>query len=137
MEIPEPLHCLFTAQVVDRDGTYVIEIPESELQHGPLVAGGGYRVAVMAALERGGHGTSTSDTTPETTLAPPPVERGDSCVLEIEAIGEQGDGIGRIDAGYVVIVPDTDPGDRVRVEIGDVHETVAFATVTNRFTRHE
>jgi predicted RNA-binding protein with TRAM domain len=52
--------------------------------------------------------------------------------VEIEDIGEQGDGITRVERGFVVIVPDTEQGERVNIEITDVGENVAFAEVTER-----
>ncbi|WP_435158627.1 TRAM domain-containing protein [Haladaptatus sp. DFWS20] len=54
---------------------------------------------------------------------------GDHRTVEIESIGEQGDGIARVDRGYVIIVPDTENRDRVTVEINDVTPTIAFAEV--------
>jgi len=48
-------------------------------------------------------------------------------VVEIQSLGDQGDGIAKIDNGYVVIVEDVEVGDRVRVEIENAQENVAFA----------
>lgn len=47
----------------------------------------------------------------------PPVEDDECRVVEIEDVGEQGDGIARAERGYVIIVPDTEPGERVVIEI--------------------
>ena len=47
--------------------------------------------------------------------------------MTIESLGDQGDGITKIDRGYVVIVPGTRPDDKVTVEI----ENVAFARVSD------
>jgi predicted RNA-binding protein with TRAM domain len=49
--------------------------------------------------------------------------------VTIESLGNQGDGIARIDRGYVVIVPDTRPDDEVTIEIEQTRENVAFARV--------
>jgi predicted RNA-binding protein with TRAM domain len=57
----------------------------------------------------------------------PPVERGEVRSVTIDTLGDQGDGLARVERGFVVIVPGTQPGDRVDVEITDVRETVAFA----------
>jgi len=62
------------------------------------------------------------------------VEEGEQRDAEIEDIGEQGDGITRVERGFVVIVPDTELGERVTVEITDVRENVAFAEVTDRLS---
>lgn len=65
------------------------------------------------------------------------MEEGDIREVEIETVGDQGDGIARVDRGFVVIVPETGPGERVTIEITDVKETVAFGTVTERLDEYE
>lgn len=57
----------------------------------------------------------------------PPVEQGEVRSVTIDTLGDQGDGLARVERGFVVIVPGTQPGDRVDVEITDVRQTVAFA----------
>jgi len=59
----------------------------------------------------------------------PPVEPGDVREVIIESLGDQGDGIAKIDHGYVVIVPGTRPDDEVTVEIEQARENLAFARV--------
>lgn len=59
----------------------------------------------------------------------PPVEEGEVRDVEIEDIGDKGDGIARVERGYVIIVPGTDEGDRVTIEITNVRENVAFSEV--------
>lgn len=49
--------------------------------------------------------------------------------MTIETVGDQGDGIAKVDRGYVVIVPDTQPGQQPTVEIEQVQQNVAFASV--------
>ena len=49
--------------------------------------------------------------------------------VTIESVGDQGDGIAKVERGYVVIVPDARPGDQPRVEIEQVKQNVAFARV--------
>ena len=49
--------------------------------------------------------------------------------MTIESLGDQGDGIAKIDCGYVVIVPGTRPDDEVTVEIEQARENLAFARV--------
>ena len=46
----------------------------------------------------------------------PPVERNDDIILEINALGAEGEGIGRVD-GYAVFVPGALPGERVAAHI--------------------
>jgi len=67
----------------------------------------------------------------------PPVEEGEQRTVEIEDLGDQGDGLARVERGFVVIVPDTEQGERVTVEITDVRENVAFAEVVKRFDYYE
>ncbi|GAB6877777.1 TRAM domain-containing protein [Halorubrum gandharaense] len=59
----------------------------------------------------------------------PPVSEGDVRDVTIETLGDQGDGIAKIERGYVVIVPDAELGDEVTVEITSVRENVSFASV--------
>ena len=77
--------------------------------------------------------TSQSTHTPQT----PPVEEGEQRTVEIEDLGDQGDGITRVERGFVVIVPDSKQGERVTVEITDVQRNVAFAEVVERLDYYE
>ena len=56
-----------------------------------------------------------------------PVKEGEEYDIEIEATGAKGDGIGKV-KGFVVIVPGTKPGTRVKVKIDAVRGRVAFGT---------
>jgi len=67
----------------------------------------------------------------------PPVEAGETRTVEIEDVGDQGDGITRVERGFVVIVSGTDKGERVRIEITQVQENVAFADVVERLDYYE
>ncbi|WP_254821393.1 TRAM domain-containing protein [Haloglomus halophilum] len=141
MEIPDQLRCLFSAQVTEADGTYRLEIPEQEVQLGGLSEGGTYRVALLDAAsdtEDGRAPTEPARDHPEERDHPePPVEEGETLTVDIEDIGDQGDGITRVERGFVVIVPDTEQGERVRIEITDVQQTVAFADVIERLSYYE
>jgi predicted RNA-binding protein with TRAM domain len=150
MEIPESLCCLFSAQVEYRNGTYVIEIPDQELQHGALEQDETYRVGILStAAERDddtgapepAHPTASDqppvEPTQSTASDQPPVEPGDTRLVEIESLGDQGDGIARVDRGFVIIVPDTEPSERVRIEVTDVRESVGFAEVVERLDYYE
>jgi predicted RNA-binding protein with TRAM domain len=59
------------------------------------------------------------------------VNVGETRDVEITDLGDQGDGITKIEQGFVVIVPDTDVGDRVTVEMDSVRDSVAFAHVVD------
>jgi len=58
------------------------------------------------------------------------LEEGDIISLEIELLGKKGDGIAKID-GYVIFVPETNTGDKVKVRINKVNEKFAHAEVVN------
>jgi predicted RNA-binding protein with TRAM domain len=134
VQIPDSLRSMFSATLEERDGTYVLEVPAGEVEHDAVAPGGTYRVAVLSsetrspaardedrpASDRGGSG----ERPPE-----PPVEEGEIRDVTIETLGDQGDGIAKVERGYVVIVPDARPGDRPTVEIEQVRRNVAFASV--------
>lgn len=134
MEIPTQLRCLFTRTVEQRDGTYLIEVPEHEIELGNLESGETYRVAVLGSspTDDPDEPATTTDSAREQSLSTPPVDEGEQRTVEIEDIGDQGDGITRVERGFVVIVPDTESGERVTVEITEVTENVAFAEVVER-----
>lgn len=133
MHVPDNILTVFSAKVEERDGTPVVVVPERELSVGDLTLGDTYRIAILRQPEGEETGSTVGGSTPngrrtEDTTAPP-VQEGDLCEVEIEDIGEQGDGIARVGPGYVVFAPDTEVGDRVTVEIIDTRENFAFAEV--------
>lgn len=130
MEISDNLLCLFSAQVEERDGSYVVEVPEREVSRGVIEGGEIYRVAVLSAAEET-TGTETGGDR-ERGAPEPPVQEGDIREVEIEDIGQQGDGIARVERGYVIIVPGAEKGERVTIEITNVRENVAFSEVIER-----
>ena len=121
MDVSDVLRCLFTAPIKDQQGEYVIEIPESELETGNLTVGDSYRIGILET----GAGRTTAHT-PDT-----PVSEGEQVVVDIEDIGTQGDGIARVGPGYIVFVPDTEIGDRVTVQIGEVKSNFAVAEIVD------
>ena len=137
MEISDQLQCLFSAEIEETDNSYTIEVPKRELQLGTLTSGNAYQIAVLsqeANEESVGESTNT-----ETTENPaePPVSEGETRTVEIEDVGDQGDGLTRVERGFVVIVPETDVGERVRIEISDVRDTVAFGEVVERLSYYD
>lgn len=142
MDISDNLHCLFSATIEERDGSFIIELPERELDLGSIEEGGTYRVAVLPSTGTGETVEPIGEPTVETEASEPgrpepPVDEGEERTVEIEDIGSQGDGITRVERGYVIIVPDTERGERVRIEITDVQENVAFAEVVERLSYYE
>lgn len=134
MEISEDLLSLFNARLEERDDSYVIEVPKREVTLGDVRDGERYRVALLST-ER----TAERDVTPELEqrTSKQPVEKGEQRTVEIVDIGEQGDGIARVERGFVIIVPDTEMNELVSVEITDVRDTVGFAEVVERKRYYE
>jgi predicted RNA-binding protein with TRAM domain len=138
VEIPDSLRSLFTARVEKQEDSYRVEVPASEIEQGAIDANATYRVAI---LPKDGTDTQTgteSEQSNETELRQadrepgppaPPVDEGEIRDVVVESVGDQGDGIAKVERGYVVIVPGAKPGDEPTVEIEDVRENVAFATV--------
>ena len=124
MEISEKLLCLFSADVSEEGDRYVLEVPRREIETGSIDAGRTYRVALIAA-----DAAEESVEEDEHTTAPdepqPPVEIGEIRYVEIEDLGKQGDGIARVERGYVIIVPETEVGERVKIEITEVKSNFA------------
>ena len=140
IEISDSLRSLFSAQIEERDGSYVIDIPTSEIEHDTLAADETYRIALLASESSTGQKaqqeqpqSAAQETTP--TSDGPPVDEGEVREVTIETTGDQGDGIAKVERGYVVIVPGGQPGDEPTVEIEQVKENVAFASIVERDSR--
>ncbi|MGB9964650.1 TRAM domain-containing protein [Halobacterium hubeiense] len=59
-----------------------------------------------------------------------PVEMGEEYVVDVESIGEEGDGVAHVD-DFVVLVPEGEMGDRVQVRIARVESDYAMAEVVD------
>jgi predicted RNA-binding protein with TRAM domain len=132
LEISDKLLCLFSAEVRSDDDSYTIEIPRREIETGSIEAGETYRVALISRDVKTDDTADTSATTTATTGTDepqPPVEAGELRYVEIEDIGKQGDGIARVERGYVIIVPGAEVGERVKVEITEVKSNFAVGEV--------
>ncbi|MFB6281594.1 MAG: TRAM domain-containing protein [Haloferacaceae archaeon] len=132
MSLSNDLFTVFSAEIEFRDGVPVVEVPERELDVGRLEPGEAYRIAVFSQPEP----SAADETAPASTGrsrdgsgSQPPVETGEVLEVEIEDVGDQGDGIARIGPGYIVFVPETEIGDRVRIEISEARDNFAFAEV--------
>lgn len=60
-----------------------------------------------------------------------PVKEGQEIEVKIEAVGEKGDGIAKVD-GFVLFVPNTKVGDEVKIKITRVLRKVGFAEVVGK-----
>ncbi|PSQ00841.1 deoxyribonuclease [Halobacteriales archaeon QS_4_70_19] len=130
MEISDKLLCLFNADVEAEDDRFVVEVPRREIDTGAVEAGDTYRVALIST-EREGSTEVEEESAP--SAAPdepqPPVERGEIRYVEVEDLGKQGDGIARVERGYVIIVPGAEVGERVKVEITEVKSNFAVGEI--------
>ena len=132
MEISEKLLCLFSAEVSASGDTYTVEIPQREVETGSVDPGETYRVALISeSTESRQSASSSSSPTPDqvSSQPQPPVEGGEIRYVEIEDLGKQGDGIARVERGYVIIVPDADVGERVKVEVTEVKSNFAVGEI--------
>jgi len=135
-EISERLRLLFETSIEERDGRYVVPIPTELVENGTVSDGESYRIALLSAEESEPDPAADVETERFESPEPvpershkqgPPVEEGETRSVSIDTLGDQGDGIAKVERGFIVIVPGTKPGDQLDVEITDVQETVAFA----------
>ncbi|TQQ81689.1 TRAM domain-containing protein [Halonotius roseus] len=130
MEISEQLLCLFSASVTESEDGYTIEVPKREVDTGEITVGETYRVALIddtAAASTTIEDSSTADG--DSDEPQPPVEPGELRYVEIEDIGKQGDGIARVERGYVIIVPGGEIGERVKIEVSEVKSNFAVGEI--------
>lgn len=137
MDIPDNLLCLFSAEITEQDGSFIVEIPHRKIHLGEVEPRDIYRVALLSREPHIATESSESASQEGRNNSATPVEEGDVIDLEIEDIGEQGDGIARVGPGYVVIVPDTELNERVSVEITGVRPNMAFSEVVKRYDHTE
>ena len=133
VEIPDMLRCLFSSEVEQRDGSFVIEVPKEEIDEGDVTTEEIYRVAVLPTSGQSQQQSRPQEQRNSRTETPqrPPVNEGEQRTVTIETTGDQNDGIAKVERGYVVIVPDTVPGDELEVEIQMVKQNFAIAEVVD------
>ncbi|ELY71551.1 TRAM domain-containing protein [Natrinema versiforme] len=132
MEISEKLLCLFSTDVSEEEDRYVIEVPRQEVETGDIDPGEVYRVALISREDEVASDDDASTTaTPQSAPSEPqpPVDVGETRYVEIEDIGKQGDGIARVERGYVIIVPGADVGERVKIEVTEVKSNFAVGEI--------
>lgn len=150
VDVPDSLRAVYTATVDEHDGSYTIDVPAEEVANDVLVPGDTYRVAILGdsskssadaegSRDRSAGGNRSGRRGRDVAVddeqrSTPPVDEGEVREVAIESIGDKGDGIAKVDRGYVVIVPDVQPGDRPTVEIERVRPNVAFASVVEAET---
>jgi predicted RNA-binding protein with TRAM domain len=55
-----------------------------------------------------------------------PVEEGKTYEVDIKELSRRGDGLARVE-GFVVFVPNTNPGDHVKIQVTQVRDRFAIA----------
>ncbi|EMA51659.1 hypothetical protein C448_00532 [Halococcus morrhuae DSM 1307] len=130
MEISDKLLCLFNADVTESEDSYTVEIPRREVENGSIEPGDTYRVALVSRepTEESSSSSRSRSSTPSSEPQPP-VDVGEMRYVEVEDIGKQGDGIARVERGYVIIVPGAEIGERVKVEITEVKSNFAVGEI--------
>jgi len=132
VQISEKLLCLFSAEIESDGDRFVVEVPRREVETGAIEAGDTYRVALIAGEEAaatGGREAASGAGEVSADEPQPPVEVGETRYVEIEDIGKQGDGIARVERGYVIIVPGAEVGERVKVEVTEVKSNFAVGEI--------
>ncbi|MFD1634825.1 TRAM domain-containing protein [Haloplanus ruber] len=129
MEISDKLLCLFSERVRAEDDTYVIEVPQREIETGSIDPDETYRVALISRERTEAADDDETATETPSSEPQPPVEAGEIRYVEIEDIGKQGDGIARVERGYVIIVPGAEIGERVKIEITEVKSNFAVGEI--------
>ncbi|ARS89381.1 TRAM domain-containing protein [Natrarchaeobaculum aegyptiacum] len=129
MEISEKLLCLFSTEVSTEEDRYVIEVPRQEVETGDVEAGEVYRVALISRAEAAEASDANENSSQVPSEPQPPVDVGETRYVEIEDIGKQGDGIARVERGYVIIVPGADVGERVKIEVTEVKSNFAVGEI--------
>ncbi|WP_049926530.1 TRAM domain-containing protein [Halopiger goleimassiliensis] len=129
MEISEKLLCLFSTEVSAEEDRYVIEVPRQEVETGDIDPGEVYRVALISRAEADEEGEASAQPQSAPSEPQPPVDVGETRYVEIEDIGKQGDGIARVERGYVIIVPGADVGERVKIEVTEVKSNFAVGEI--------
>ena len=132
MEISDKLLCLFNAEVTESGETYTVEVPRREIDTGSIEPGETYRVALVSreptSTDSSSSGSRSRSSTPPSEPQPP-VDIGEMRYVEVEDIGKQGDGIARVERGYVIIVPGAEIGERVKVEVTEVKSNFAVGEI--------
>ncbi|MFC5369150.1 TRAM domain-containing protein [Salinirubrum litoreum] len=101
----------------------------------PLVTHGTQR-AEKSVQDRGASDTSPSSDRSDVSINSqpdqPPVTEGETLEVEIEGMGEKGDGLAKVGPGYVVFVSDTEIGQQPLVRVTTARENFAFAEVVEQ-----
>ena len=133
----DQIACRYIAQIEDDGGRYTIEVPDAEVEFGSLAANGAYHITIEHTGETQratDDNAQQAETDTQSTPVQAPVAEGEELDVEIEDVGQQGDGIARVGPGYVLIVPGSEVGDELTVEVQQVTPNFGFAEIIDEET---
>jgi len=163
MEIPSDLAVLFAGSIHEQNSEYHVSVPKQQIDNGALDADKQYRIALIEtdqsassqqssqqsskqSSRRSEHRSSQGNSPPPSSQSRakgnrqfasdgnPPVEEGDQITVEIESTGDKGDGIAKVEGGYVIVVENGEVGEELTVRIDAVKPNYAFADVVSSST---
>jgi predicted RNA-binding protein with TRAM domain len=105
-------------------------LPSQELISLDIDTNATYRVLFLPKLP--GEKSPPDESLSPSTASPSSdalVTIGDVYEVLVEDIGNKGDGIARIGPGYIILIPKTDIGHKVKIKINSVTSRCAFAEV--------
>ena len=134
VDLSSSLRSVYTARLCEQNGSYFIDVRKQEVDYETIRPSDVYRVALLkrksdSELQSDDAVDSTNSHDEEFEFPAPPVSEEKTRQVTIESLGRQGDGIAKVERGYVVIVPDGEPGEVLTVRIDRTKENVAFATI--------
>lgn len=124
------LSCLFTSLIEVDDESHFIKLPSQELISLDIDTNATYRVLFLPKLP--GEKSPSGESFSLPSISPPPnapVTIGETYEVLVEDIGNEGDGIARVGPGYIIFIPKTDIGHKVKIKINSVTNRCAFAEV--------
>jgi len=136
MDISDQLTCLFTADVEEQDQSYVVEVPKQEVDVGYVDPTEDYHVAVLSRNRARPHSqlpyrpvtiphNNQISINHQSALARPGSSRSQNWAIRRRAHTCR--------AWIRGNNSETEVGERVRIRIETVHETVAFGEVVKRY----
>jgi len=130
MEITDDILSVTQSEIrQDSDGNYVVDVPKEVVENTSAQPGHLVRVAVMDPPQHLLPNDVFRSSGDSHKMDGPEFEEGDQMEVEIVSIGDKGDGIAKDENGFVIMVPGTQKGDRVTIEISNIRNNFANANV--------
>ena len=105
MEISDQLRCLFSGKVEERNGSYVIEVPEQELHLGDLEADETYRVAVLPSPTTSESTTTGADPQHEQASQTPLLRKENNALSKSKTLVTKATASPELSAGSSLLFP--------------------------------